>query len=152
MLASTAHSSLARRQAPFQPCSGGRTRALAPVRAAAVSKLSLHVGETTIALPFKEQHAKELDAAFSALLKTFAEKAKAERPRRWEAMEYRYKGDPAAAELELFEVFCNPNAHTNAFDAKLLVTVKTRDGVAVTTEARLSAVKADLDAFLKGPH
>jgi hypothetical protein len=50
--------------------------------------------------------------------------------------------------IELFEVFCNPNAHATAFDAKLLLTVRCSGGVKVTTEGRLSNFKADLDAFL----
>ncbi len=62
-------------------------------------------------------------------------------------MECRFKGDPAAGELELIEFFCNPNAYTNAFDAKLLITIKSGEGVNVTTEGRLSAVKSDMDAL-----
>lgn len=109
---------------------------------------SLHVGETTIDVPFQLQQAKDLDASFATLLQTFADKQKAERPKRWDMMEYRFKGDPAQNELELFEVFCNPNAHQNAFEAKLLITLKTKDGVKVTTEARLSNIKSDLDNFV----
>ena len=52
--------------------------------------------------------------------------------------------------IELLEVYCNPNAHSTAFDAKTLITLKTSQGVRVTAEARLSALKSDLDTFL-GP-
>ena len=45
-------------------------------------------------------------------------------------------------------MFCNPNAHATAFEAKLLVSLRAAGGVSVTTEARLSNVKADLDAFM----
>ena len=51
--------------------------------------------------------------------------------------------------IELLEVYCNPNAHSTAFDAKTLITLKTSQGVRVTAEARLSALKSDLDTFLQ---
>ena len=50
-----------------------------------------------------------------------------------------------APELSYLELFCNPNAATNAFGAKVLVTARTHDGVAVLTEIPLTALKADLD-------
>lgn len=111
--------------------------------------LSLHVGETTISFPFSPERAKQLDGAFNALLQTFATKQKAERPKRYDMMEIKFKGDAEKGELEYLEVFCNPNAHATAFDAKLLITLRTKDGVKVTTEGRFSAIKADVDSFLK---
>lgn len=57
------------------------------------------------------------------------------------------EGDPVA----LLELFCNPNAYSTAFDARVLVTLKAVGGVAVTTEGRLSAFKADIDNFLDQP-
>lgn len=113
---------------------------------AGAQKLMLHVGETTVGVPFSKEQALQLDAALQQLFKTFAEKQKAERPRRWEMMEVRFKGDAAAGGFDLFEVFCNPNAHATAFEAKLLVTLKA-GAIDVTTEGRLSAFKADLDNF-----
>jgi len=105
-------------------------------------------------MPFDLDHAKQLDTAINQLLKTFSEKQEAKRPKRWEMMEVRIQpgadnsSSNGAAALELFEVFCNPNAHATAFDAKLLLTVRCTGGVKVTTEGRLSNFKADLDAFL----
>lgn len=118
-----------------------------PRHAGTTSTLSLHVGDTTIALPFGRDQAQQLSDAFVALFQTFAAKQKAERPKRWDMMEVRFVGQ-APQELAHFEAFCNPNAYTTAFDAKVLLTIQTHDGVKVTTEARLSAIKADVDAFL----
>ena len=50
--------------------------------------------------------------------------------------------------MEYLEVFCNPNAYSTAFEAKLLITLATQQGLKVTTEARLSAVKSDIDEFV----
>ncbi len=50
------------------------------------------MGETTVAFPLQDGSARELSAALTALLQTFAAKQGAERPRRWPAMEYKYKG------------------------------------------------------------
>lgn len=50
--------------------------------------------------------------------------------------------------MELLEVFCNPNSFKNAFDAKLMVSIKTTGGLTVMSEGRLSNIKADIDAYL----
>lgn len=50
--------------------------------------------------------------------------------------------------LEYFEVVCNPNAYATAFDAKVLITMRSSQGLKVTTEGRLSNLKGDVDTFL----
>lgn len=57
-------------------------------------------------------------------------------------------GDAASAEVEHLEVFCNPNAHATAFDARALISLRTADGVRVTTEGKLTGVKADVDEYV----
>jgi hypothetical protein len=54
--------------------------------------MAIHVGETTIAFPFKREQAQQLSSSVRTLLETFAEKQKAERPKRWNMMEFKQKG------------------------------------------------------------
>ncbi|CAL8464353.1 g3888 [Coccomyxa elongata] len=121
------------------------------VSAATGASIDLHVNETTITFPLAEAQAKEIVAAINSLLQTFAAKQAAERPKRWQSMEYRYKGSGEGDPVALLELFCNPNAYSTAFDARVLVTLKAVGGVSVTTEGRLSAFKADIDNFLDQP-
>ena len=58
-------------------------------------------------------------------------------------------GAPEQGGVDLFELFCNPNAHSTPFDAKILVTMKAAQGVSLTTEGTLSAVKGDIDAYME---
>lgn len=48
------------------------------------------------------------------------------------------------------EVFCNPNAYSSPFDAKVLVTVNTSEGVQVMGEATLEQLRAGVDAAMAG--
>lgn len=114
-----------------------------------IPALRLTAGATTITLPFSPTRAKELHAALAALLATFAEKAAAERPKRWAATEFQFKGDTSAGELALFEAFCNPNSAATPFDAKVLVTAKGGDGLTVMTEVPLTGLRSDLGAYGK---
>lgn len=125
-----------------------RSRCNVVARSTTGTRLSLHMGETTVQFPFSRDNAEALNQSVLALLKTFADKQKAERPKRWEAMDFKFRGSPQSDDLERFEVFCNPNAHTSAFDAKVLITIKSHEGISVTTEGRLSNFKTDLDAYL----
>ena len=168
--------------------------------------MSFHIGETTVSFPLDRASGQELAEAISGVMATFADKAKAERPKRWPAMEFACTGEwlwarqsrgapPAGAPpalamrgaspggwggvvgwraagrtrsadgglclcaggagselgggLQKLEVYCNPNAHPTAFDAKVLISLQTREGVAVTTEGKLSAVRADVEAFIE---
>jgi hypothetical protein len=49
---------------------------------AAAQHLALHIGETTIQLPFSPAQAQQLDAELAKLLQTFSDKQAAKRPKR----------------------------------------------------------------------
>lgn len=55
---------------------------------------------------------------------------------------FSFAGDTSAGEIPHFELFCNPNAHSTPFDAKVLLTVHSVDGVKVVMEATLEQVRA----------
>ena len=113
------------------------------------SHLDLHVGPTTVRVPLPPTRVAALRGELATLITTFKEKAEADRPKRWPAMDVVWKGPDktGSPSLARFEAFCNPNGASGPFDAKVLVTVESADGVAVTTEAPLSALRADLDAY-----
>lgn len=110
--------------------------------------LDLHVGPTTVRVPMPPDRVAALRGELATLLATFKDKADAARPRRWPSMDVVWKGGATGTpSITRFEVFCNPNGATGPFDARVLVTVETADGVAVTTEAPLAALRADVDAY-----
>lgn len=55
--------------------------------------MSFHIGETTVSFPLDRASGQELAEAISGVMATFADKAKAERPKRWPAMEFVCKGE-----------------------------------------------------------
>ncbi|CAI5492552.1 unnamed protein product [Closterium sp. Naga37s-1] len=159
-LVSPAFSSFSLSQASVGRCfltSGTQSRSLsfsrvarrAVVRSQATTEeapIAFQIGETSLSIPFSVEKAKALDAAISTLLQTFREKEKATRPQRWTTMEYRHAGDVSNGDV-FIEIFCNPNAYANAFQAKALITVKD-DRMKFTSEGALSAIKANVDEYL----
>ncbi|KAL3143063.1 hypothetical protein ABBQ38_003338 [Trebouxia sp. C0009 RCD-2024] len=115
------------------------------------TSLTFNIAETSVTFPFQKEQAQQLSNAITTLIQTFAAKQKAERPRRWDLMEYKYKEDEGngAEGVEYLEVVCNPNAYATAFDAKVLITIRSSQGLKVTTEGRLSNLKGDVDTFLE---
>ncbi|KAG0578376.1 hypothetical protein M758_4G016300 [Ceratodon purpureus] len=116
-----------------------------PICAAQVqakAPITLHIGETSLTIPFSLESAKGLSSAITGLLGTFKEKEGAVRPKRWDNMEYRQTEDGV-----FFEVFCNPNAHATAFQAKYLVTIND-EKLRIASEGQLSALKSDLDQYI----
>ena len=175
------HSFIARRQVTPQ-CSA--------------NTFSLNCGATTVKLPMQSDQVKTLAVAINDLLKTFAEKQKAEKPQRWATLECKIvgersfvlkknvicfqlsigrlfqkviqstpltglinshfflvnvhdtAGDPSKGEIPSIELFCNPNAHATAFDARVLVSLTSADGLHVVTEATLEQVRAGVKDVL----
>ena len=54
--------------------------------------LALHIAETTLSFPLRAAEVRRLSEALTGVMQTFAEKQAAERPKRWPAMEYVFKG------------------------------------------------------------
>jgi hypothetical protein len=146
--------------------------------------ISLRLGSAadaaTISLPLPVQAARRLDAELRALHATLRAKQEAaesgERPRRWPAMELLLLPLPEEEQGEggggggnsddsdlTVQLYCNPNAHGSAFDAKVLVRVECRAGggegggggaasaaptaVRMTGEARLTDVQGTLEVY-----
>lgn len=109
---------------------------------AARTPITLHIGETSLTIPFSLDSAKGLSSAIAGLLSTFKEKEKAVRPKRWDNMEYRQTEDGV-----FFEIFCNPNAHATAFQAKYMVTIDD-EKLRIASEGQLSALKSDIDQYI----
>lgn len=65
---------------------------------------TLHIDQTSVTVPFKPENGRDLDGALQLLLQTFAEKQKAERPKRWKSMEFRLSGDDPASNLKAAEM------------------------------------------------
>mmetsp|Transcript_41481 Transcript_41481/g.132517 ORF Transcript_41481/g.132517 Transcript_41481/m.132517 type:complete len:92 (-) Transcript_41481:78-353(-) len=81
-------------------------------------------------------------------METFKQKEKEGQRKRLDIMEYNFKGGVGGAEPPVsMEVVCNPNAFENAFQAKVLVSVKSEQ-INFTSECLLSALKADVDVFV----
>lgn len=85
-----------------------------------------------------------MQAALDSVVQTLAAKGEAARPQRWEETTYVWQGGAGDA-LEYLEVFCNPNAHTSAFDARVLVTVRAAGGVAIVGEQQLTTFLDDVE-------
>jgi hypothetical protein len=69
-----------------------------------LNTLSLHCGATTLNVPVSASHVESLAGAINGLLKTFAEKQKAEKPKRWEAVECKFAGEEVLYVLFYLEI------------------------------------------------
>jgi hypothetical protein len=131
---------------------------------AACPTVSLRLGSAadaaTLSLPLPPTAAKRLDAELRALHATLRAKQEAadagERPKRWPAMDFAFpSADDDGVDSLAFQLYCNPNAHGSAFDAKVLVRVECGGGngaasapvVRMTGEARLTDVQGTLEAY-----
>ncbi|KAJ7294492.1 hypothetical protein O6H91_Y253600 [Diphasiastrum complanatum] len=106
--------------------------------------ITFHIGETSVTLPLSYESAKGLSSEISNVLAIFKEKENASRLQRWKSMEYEQRGEDGV----FTEFFCNPNAYSNPFQAKVLITVSD-EKIKFTSEAQLIAIKSDVDQFLE---
>lgn len=109
----------------------------------ASSAITFHVENTTITVPLSQAAAVGLSKAIEDVLNTFREKEKAQKPRRWESMEFRHTEDGVFVEF-----FCNPNAYANPFQAKVLLTLSD-EKMKITSEGQLIAIKTYVDQYVK---
>lgn len=82
--------------------------------------ISFHVNETTITFPFTEDRAKEVSTSIQTLLQTFAAKQAAERPKKWQSMEYRYKGAVLSSRSYLLQPKCEYSSRGVAGSALIM--------------------------------
>eukprot|EP00250_Pteridium_aquilinum_P012725 c2089_g1_i1 orf=64-609(+) len=114
-----------------------------PCHAQASSNITFHFDNTAVTVPFSQDAALRLSKSIEDVLNTFREKEKAVRPRRWENMEFRHTEDGTFVEF-----FCNPNAYANLFQAKVLLTIND-EKMKIVSEAQLSAIKTEVDQYVK---
>eukprot|EP00236_Picocystis_salinarum_P003584 CAMPEP_0183824672 /NCGR_PEP_ID=MMETSP0807_2-20130328/711_1 /TAXON_ID=88271 /ORGANISM="Picocystis salinarum, Strain CCMP1897" /LENGTH=126 /DNA_ID=CAMNT_0026069613 /DNA_START=165 /DNA_END=545 /DNA_ORIENTATION=+ len=117
--------------------------------AAADASLTLNVGETSVSFPLACEDARTFQGMLQQLLVVFNEKAEKGQRKKLDAMEYKCSWTSHGENEVHFEVYCNPNAYPNAYQAKALITIQT-NALRVMTEGKLSAIKSDLDSFVDG--
>ena len=59
----------------------------------AAAAMAFHIGETTVSFPLRAEEAQRLSGALVGIMQVFADKQKAERPQRWAALEYVFRGE-----------------------------------------------------------
>lgn len=106
-------------------------------------------GATTTQIPLSSAQLLEVKGALSAIMKVFAEKAAWDGsggsggsggPKKWESVDVCVREETHGVRVELF---CNPNACVNAFEAKVLVTVRDcTSGLRVVTECGFEELKS----------
>jgi len=108
--------------------------------------LVVNQGATTVQIPLSSAQLLEVKGALSAIISVFAEKAAYEgvdgsgMPKKFETVDVCVKEEDKGVRVELF---CNPNACMNAFEATVLVTVRdSTSGLRVMTECGLEALKS----------
>lgn len=117
--------------------------------AAADTSLTLNVGETSVSFPLACEDARTFQGMIQDLLQVFKEKEEKGQRKKLDAMDYHCSWTTDGGNEGHFQVYCNPNAYANAYQAKALITVQS-NSVRVMTEGKLSAIKSDLDSFVDG--
>jgi len=109
--------------------------------------LVLSQGATTTQIPLSSAQLMEIKNALAATIKVFADKAAydaegSQSPKKWESVDVCVKEEQSGNNVRV-EIFCNPNSCMNAFEAKVLVTVRDcTNGMRVMTEVGLEEMKS----------
>ena len=125
--------------------SGGDPAPLLPTQQQLAS-IVVQTGATSMRIPVSKQRLRVIRDGLNDLFKTFQEKQKAERPRKWECLELVL---PDTTEEDYMELFCNPNACSTAFDAIVMMTMKTKLGLHVVTEFKLEQFQSAVASTLE---
>jgi len=109
-------------------------------------QLVLHLGPTTLNFTLHAEDAHRLIDALKRIIEVFKEKENMTRPKRLDDVKLRIEsGQEGGISLDLY---CNPNAHPTAFQAKALLTVRSGT-LKVASEVQLSGLKADLEEYAR---
>eukprot|EP00889_Picochlorum_renovo_P003561 jgi/Picre1/30591/NNA_005953.t1 len=91
--------------------------------------ISLQQGSTSINIPLSLDQLQSAKDAVRKIIGILSEKQTDTRPRKWESVDVTLQSNEGVS----MNVFCNPNACMNAFDARVLLTVEdATSGIKVT--------------------
>ena len=122
------------------------------------SSMVLQQGPTSMTLTLSPRQMEQVMGAVADMRRIFTEKQEYEqgnggqRPKRWPSVDVSISGEDGGDDDDVsltMEVFCNPNAHMNAFEARVLVTV---DFHAAKTATRCQGVRLMTEIGLQEFH
>jgi hypothetical protein len=126
------------------------------VQCSASSSIVLQQGPTSMTLTLSPRQMEQVMGAVGDMRRIFTEKQEYEqgnggqRPKRWPSVDVCISDEDGDGDVLLtMEVFCNPNAHMNAFEARVLVTV---DFHAAETATRCQGVRVMTEIGLQEFH
>lgn len=122
---------------------GGFRESVGILRAESILRLSQ--GPTSVDVPLSKSQLEHVKGALVSIINVFSEKQVygqqvGSRPKRWDSVDIRIEADTAAGIG--IDLFCNPNACSNAFEARVLVTIQVLSSdLRVVTEVGLEELK-----------
>lgn len=122
---------------------GGFRESVGILRAESILRLSQ--GPTSVDVPLSKSQLDHVKGALVSIINVFLEKQihgqqVGSRPKRWDSVDIRIEADTAAGIG--IDLFCNPNACSNAFEARVLITIQVLSSdLRVVTEVGLEELK-----------